>query len=286
MFHVQRYVIDQFVKELQDAYQQTYNILEPQYGNVIGWAGHLALENIANSNALYHNVEHTIMVTMVGQLILKGKHLTEGGVSPKDWMHFTLALLCHDIGYVRGICRLDNDKGNDRKHYYATGIGEGMVYLSPDYTDAILQPYHVDRSQQFIRERFSRQLSLDIDIETVASYIELTRFPIPTTPYYDVTDSYAGLARAADFIGQLGDPGYLLKMPALFYEFAENGMNEILGYETPGDLRRDYTRFYWDIVSPRIQPALRYLSITQEGKQWLANLYAHVFDVEHSPTAV
>lgn len=276
MFNVQRYVISQFVKELQESYQQTYSILEPQYGNVIEWAGNLALENIANSNALYHNVEHTIMVTLVGQLILKGKHLTEGGVSPRDWMHFTLALLCHDIGYVRGICRLDEDD------HYATGVGTELVRLSPDYTDAILQPYHVDRSQLFIRERFGRQLMFSIDTDVIASYIEMTRFPIPDDPFYEDTESYAGLARAADFVGQLGDPNYLLKMPALFYEFAETGMNETLGYKSPGDLRRDYTRFYWDIVSPRIQPALRYLSITQEGKQWIANLHSHVFNVEHS----
>ena len=276
MFNVQRYVISQFVKELQESYQQTYSILEPQYGNVIEWAGNLALENIANSNALYHNVEHTIMVTLVGQLILKGKHLTEGGVSPRDWMHFTLALLCHDIGYVRGICRLDEDD------HYATGVGTELVRLSPDYTDAILQPYHVDRSQLFIRERFGRQLMFSIDTDVIASYIEMTRFPIPDDPFYEDTESYAGLARAADFVGQLGDPNYLLKMPALFYEFAETGMNETLGYKSPGDLRRDYTRFYWDIVSPRIQPALRYLSITQEGKQWFANLHSHVFNVEHS----
>lgn len=276
MFNVQRYVINQFVNELQDAYQQTYNILEPQYGNVIEWAGNLALENIANSNALYHNVEHTIMVTLVGQLILKGKHLTEGGVSPKDWMHFTLALLCHDIGYVRGICRQDN--GGE----YATGVNGQTTGLSADYTDAILQPYHVDRSKLFIRERFGRQLMFSIDTDVIASYIEMTRFPIPDDPFYADTESYAGLARAADFVGQLGDPNYLLKMPALFYEFEETGMNDTLGYRTPGDLRRDYTRFYWDVVSPHIQPALRYLSITQEGKQWIANLHSHVFDVEHS----
>lgn len=275
MFHVQRHVIDKFATELQEAYQQTYNVLEPQYGNVIEWAGHLALENIANSNALYHNVEHTIMVTLVGQLILKGKHLTEGGVAPKDWMHFMLALLCHDIGYVRGICR------QDKAGLYATGKNGEQVELSQDYTDAILQPYHVDRGKQFIHERFGRQLTFKIDTDVIASYIEMTRFPIPDEPFYEDTHSYAGLARAADFIGQLGDPSYLLKMPALFYEFEETGMNQVLGYKTPGDLRRDYTRFYWNIVSPRIRPALRYLSVTQQGKQWIANLHAHVFDVEH-----
>src|SRR5687767_7360813 len=47
----------------------------------------MALESIANSDALYHDVEHTIMVTLVGQEILKGKHLHAGGVTPRDCGH-------------------------------------------------------------------------------------------------------------------------------------------------------------------------------------------------------
>jgi hypothetical protein len=58
------------------------------------------LENIGNSDALYHNVEHTILVTLVGQEILRGKHIREGSISCEDWMHTMISLLCHDIGYV------------------------------------------------------------------------------------------------------------------------------------------------------------------------------------------
>ena len=36
--------------------------------------------------------------------------------------------------------------------------------------------------------------------------------------------------RAADLIGQLGDPHYLRKANALYYEFEEVGMNKQLGY--------------------------------------------------------
>jgi hypothetical protein len=64
--------------------------------------GRLALENIADSDAAYHDMNHTIMVTLVGREILRGKHTKEGGVTPRDWLHFVISLLCHDIGYVRG----------------------------------------------------------------------------------------------------------------------------------------------------------------------------------------
>ena len=46
-------------------------------------------------------------------------------------------------------------------------------------------------------------------------------------------------------------------------------------------MKKNYARFYWDVVSPLIQDALRYLHLTQEGKQWISNLYAHVFVSEH-----
>jgi hypothetical protein len=31
--------------------------------------------------------------------------------TPRDWLHFIVSLLCHDIGYVRGVCLSD---GNGR----------------------------------------------------------------------------------------------------------------------------------------------------------------------------
>ena len=276
MLNLQELVVERFVQELRDAYRQTYSDLEPQFGNIVSWSGRLALENIANSDALYHDVDHTIMVTLVGQAILEGKHLCEGGVTPRDWLHFMIAVLFHDIGYVKGVCRSDRDGA------FATGVGEETVVLPPGGTDVALTPYHVDRSKLFVRERFGGELLMDVvDAELIASYIEMTRFPVPDDDFYQDTKDYPGLVRAADLIGQLGDPRYLRKSPALFYEFEELGANKELGYERPGDLRKGYAKFYWEVISPYIQDALRYLRVTQEGKQWVANLHSHVFYVEH-----
>ena len=275
MIDIENIIIEQFVTELKASYHQMYNLMEPHYGNMLEWIGRLALANIANSDALYHNVAHTIMVTSVGQAILKGKHLIEGGVTPHDWSHYIMALLCHDIGYVRGVCRLDTDSE------FATGIGDEVITLPHGSTDASLTPYHVDRSKQFVRDRFSQMLVSDIDADRVADYIEMTRFPIPESHQVADTGSYACLARAADFIGQLGDPNYLRKIPALFYEFEEVGANKQAGYTSPGEMRQNFTSFYWGVVRPHIQDALYYLKITHEGKQWIANLHSHVFHVEH-----
>ncbi len=276
MLNLQKLIIESFVEELQTAYHNTYGILEPQFEGILVWAGRLALENIANSDTLYHNVEHTIMVTSVGQAILAGKHLCEGGVSPSDWLHFTLALLCHDIGYVKGVCQADTAE------VCTTGVDGKTIKVLSGGTDAAMTPYHVDRSKLFIIERFGgSHLLSDIDAERIASYIEGTRsFPIDEN-FHKSTRDYPGLLRAADYIGQLGDPNYLRKIPALFYEFEEIGANKETGFTTPGEMRESYATFYWKVVSPYIQDALHYLRVTQEGKQWIANLHSHVFEVEH-----
>jgi hypothetical protein len=273
MFNPTEVLIDAFVERLGQAYQRTYGILQPEYAGILGWAGRMALENIANSDALYHNVEHTIMVTLVGQEILNGKHLREGGVSPRDWLHFVIALLCHDIGYVRGVCH------DDRHGSYTTGVDGTLVTLSSGATDAALTPYHVDRGKLFVWERFGGHHVIDAEI--IAANIELTRFPVPEDSDHQGTADYPGLVRAADLIGQLADPHHLHKFPALFYEFEENGTNAKLGYKNPGDLRNAYPSFYWNVVNRYIQDGLRHLRVTEEGKQWIANLYAHVFAVEH-----
>ena len=62
---------------------------------------------------------------------------------------------------------------------------------------------------------------------------------------------------------------------------AETGTAAALGYESPADLADSYVKFFWDKVEPYIGDGLRYLALTQEGRQWTANLYAQVFAVEH-----
>ncbi len=275
MFNATEILINNFVQNLRDGYHRTYGGWKTDYEDIIGWAGSMALENIANSDALYHNVEHTILVTLVGQEILRGKHIREGGISCEDWLHCIISLLCHDIGYVKGVCRADRDQ----ERLYATGKDDGMVVLPPGASDASLTPYHVDRAKLFIEERFGGHKL--IDAEVIKRNIELTRFPVPVAEDHQDTVNYSGLVRAADLIGQLSDPRYLKKITSLYYEFEETGVNKALGYSHPGDLRKNYSKFYWNGVYPYIQDALRYLTLTQQGKQIIANLYSNVFVVEH-----
>ncbi|MFW6359240.1 MAG: Npun_R2479 family HD domain-containing metalloprotein [Chroococcales cyanobacterium] len=278
MFNATEILINEFVERLREGYRRTYGGLKKDYEDIIAWAGSMAMENIANSDALYHNVEHSILVTLVGQEILRGKHIREGGVACDDWLHFIISVACHDIGYVKGVCREDREM----ERLYATGQNGEMVHLPPGASDAALTPYHVDRGKLFIEERFGGHKL--IDAELIKRNIELTRFPVPNKDDHKDTVNYPGLIRASDLIGQLSDPRYLKKIGALYYEFEETGVNQALNYQNPGDLRRNYPKFYWNGVHPYIQDALRYLSLTQQGKQIIANLYSNVFVVEHEKT--
>ncbi|MGB9063824.1 MAG: metal-dependent phosphohydrolase, partial [Pseudolabrys sp.] len=139
-------------------------------------------------------------------------------------------------------------------------------------------PHHVDRSKLFVLDRLSDHDYLDA--ERIARAIEFTRFPASTVEPDDDGSEEGYLVRAADLIGQLGDPQYLRKANALYYEFEEVGLNRQLGYESPADLTELYPQFYWKTVSPHVQTAIRYLNVTSSGRQWVANLYSNVFRAE------
>jgi hypothetical protein len=233
-------------------------------------AARLAIDCIGNSDALYHNVEHTMLVTLVGYDIMRGRRLlTETNAS--DFAHLIIACLFHDIGYVRGILNGDSAEG------YIVDAKGNKAKFPRGSSDAALLPYHVDRSKLFAIDRLSKARSLDAT--RVANAIEFTRFPC-SHGTVDTDNEEGMLVRAADLIGQLGDPHYLRKANALYYEFEEVGMNKQLGYASPADLTDLYPQFYWSSISAHIQSAIRYLNVTSSGRQWIANLYSNIFRAE------
>jgi len=238
---------------------------------LLPFAAKLTLECIGNSDALYHNIEHTMLVTLAGHDILTGRALLRP-TTAGDYANFILACLTHDIGYVRGVVQ-----GDEEGSYIADVTGK-TIRLPRGASDAALAPYHVDRSKLFVRERLDTVEAVDAD--RVARAIEYTRFPYTASANDDLIEEEGLLLRAADLIGQLGDPNYMRKSNALFSEFEEIGLNETLGYDTPADIVYKYPQFYWNNVAPQIQTAIRYLNVTSSGRQWIANLHGNVFRAE------
>jgi len=100
---------------------------------IVQSAARLAIDCIGNSDALYHNVEHTMLVTLVGYDILKGRRLLKE-TNAEDYAHVLVACLFHDIGYVRGIL---NGDSNDAYIIDAKG---NKTELSRGSSDAALLP--------------------------------------------------------------------------------------------------------------------------------------------------
>src|SRR5215831_7836899 len=70
--------------------------------DIVPAAARIAMECIGNSDALYHNAEHTLLVTLAGHDIFRGRALY-ANVTANDYAHIIIACLFHDIGYVRNL---------------------------------------------------------------------------------------------------------------------------------------------------------------------------------------
>src|SRR5579862_779785 len=143
---------DALGRNLAETFRRAYGDIEPRIPAMLDEAARLVIERIGGSDALYHDCEHTALVTLCIQDILRGRRL-ERIVTPNDWVHTILAALNHDIGYVRGICP--------------------AVTPPRGASDAFLTPYHVERGKIVVRHRFAPVP--DLDEERIAGAIELTR---------------------------------------------------------------------------------------------------------------
>jgi hypothetical protein len=131
---------DALGRSLTETYRRIYGDQEPRMAHALDEAARLVIERIAGSDALYHDCEHTALVTLCVQDILRGRRL-ERTITPSDWGHTILAALNHDIGYVRGICA-----GDTAEHFVIDAAGN-TVTPPRGASDAFLTPYHVERGR-------------------------------------------------------------------------------------------------------------------------------------------
>jgi len=173
---------DALGRNLAETYRRNYGGQEPHIAAALDEGAQLVIERIASSDALYHDCQHTALVTLCVQDILHGCRL-ERMITPSDWLHTIFAALNHDIGYVRGICA-----GDTAEHFVIDAAGN-TVTPPRGASDAFLMPYHVERGKIFVRERFAPVPY--VDEERIANAIELTRFPVPDDDDHAATDTEA-----------------------------------------------------------------------------------------------
>ena len=268
MFDPKTQLIEAFVAHTQAEFQRAFPAAAATEFACLEHATHTALQTLLNCDCPYHDIEHTMLVTDVGQTILRGRQLARGDLDTHQWIQAVVAMLFHDIGYLRNLLRADT-------HEACVVDTDGTMIRPPKgATDAFMTPYHVTRGTLFVVERFANDALIDCDL--VAQHIEMTRFPVPALEEYQHSDSLSGLVRAADLIGQMADPQYLQKLSRLWAEFVEIGEAERLGFANAGDLRQGFPEFFYAQVHPYIGAGVECLKRTQEGHRWIANLYHHL----------
>src|SRR3954447_23967104 len=97
---------DALGRTLAKDFRRTFGSVNLEHAERLDAISRVALECLGRSDALYHSVEHTLLVTLVARDILHGRMLTER-IEPDDYAHLIVACLLHDIGYVRGVLRGD-----------------------------------------------------------------------------------------------------------------------------------------------------------------------------------
>lgn len=271
MFKPSEIVIDYAVPRLIGEYDRMFGDAEAAHRNVINHVARQVLDKISRCDALYHDLKHTLNVTLVMQEALKGKQAIDGDVSPRDWTHMVVAALCFAIGFSRGAIPGDGDGR------YAIDDGDRTVTLPDGATSASLMPWVADRSMRFVRARFAEHPVLDAEL--LAHAISGTRLPIlASTPIS--SEGWPGLLRAAQILGMVADPNFPLKLVPLFLELKETGLHEKLGYADAAALRARYPELFWSAFAPHLDRATRYLRETEDGRQWLANMNAHLMTAE------
>lgn len=268
MFDPQQTLIDAFVPHVLQALRDTFPDADPAIADALERAARTALETLCKCDCAYHDLEHTVRVADAGLSILKGRQIDRGDLSASDWVHALVALLYHDIGYLRGLLQGDREGA-----YVADETGQRVITPAAA-TDAAMAPWHVARGRLYVQERFAADPVLSPDL--LAEHIGMTQFPVPRAPQYQDTDSLSALVRAADLIGQMADPDYPNKQGRLFTEFQETGDAKRLGVTSADDLRAMFPAFFYDQVFPYLSSALRYLALTEDGRAWSTRLFVHV----------
>ena len=272
MFRPSDIIIDAFIKRLRRSYTRIYGDGEPDHCNSIEQVARMALARMAQSDALYHNLDHTLLVTMVGHDILRGQIIRDGKMPSIDWVNFVCSLLCFATGFYRYAC-----PGDDHERCVIDTEG-ATIEVPRGVSNGWLWAYFTDRSIVYVRHHYANHPI--IDAEKMAANIEYARFPPPVEKHPD-TATYPGLLRASHIIGAVADPNFLLKMPSMVQELEESGMTKLLGYTTVAEFQVHYPELFWETLHPLIRDAAALLKFTGHGREWLANMHAHLLAEEH-----
>lgn len=183
------------------------------------------------SNTKYHNLEHTMMVTLATARLTHGCVKAGHQFDPENILLGLLAALYHDSGLIQ--------TKQDRK-------GTGAKYTIG----------HEDRSVKFMRKNLSAKNFSKEQMDDCAHLIRCTNLniDIKDIPFRSTEIEMLGkIVGSADLLAQMADRHYLEKLILLFKEFEEAG---IPGFDSEGELLEKTEGFYKNVASKRLKKDL------------------------------
>lgn len=179
------------------------------------------------SNTRYHNLEHTIMVTLGTARLIHG--CVEAGMrfSPDNILTGLLAGLYHDLGLIQ--------KSKDRK-------GTGAKYTIG----------HETRSIAFMRHNMGVKDYPTEQMDDCEQLIKCTNIHMSVSEIAFRSDEIKTLGMivgSADLLSQIADRKYLEKLALLFKEFEEAGLP---GFDSEDELIEKTEGFYKNVARKRL----------------------------------
>jgi hypothetical protein len=231
-------------------------------------------------DARYHDLEHTLQVTLCMIRLLHGRHLAgaEPILTQRMFKLGLLSILLHDTGYLK-------EKGDTE--------GTGAKYTL----------IHVTRSADFAAVLLGEKGFGSKDILAVQNMIRCTgvNVSLNTIPFQSDLERTVGFALGTgDLLGQMAADDYVEKLPVLYQEFAESErfnagkVNARAMFSSALDLMQKTPSFWTNYVLPRINKDFHglYLFLNQpypEGENfYLQRIEANLERLQRqlSPAAV
>ena len=183
------------------------------------------------SNTKYHDLEHTCSTALATARLVHGLHVQGQAFSPRIVRLCLIGALFHDTGLIQ-------------TEEEVKGTGAQYTIGHEDRSIAVMEKYLTENG-------YSQE-----DIRDCGHIIKCTElfFPIEDIPFESEEVRIMGkVLGTADLVAQMADKNYQEKLPLLFLEFQEAGME---GFETPLELFRKTEEFYRSVARKRMTGVL------------------------------
>jgi len=187
------------------------------------------------SNTKYHNLEHSCSTALATARLIHGLHVQGQVFSPRLVQLCLIGALFHDTGLIQTEEEME-------------GTGAQHTIGHEDRSIALMVKYLAEKG-------YSQE-----DIRDCGHIIKCTElfFPMEEIQFdSEEVRTMGKIVGTADLVAQMADRNYQEKLPLLFMEFQESGMQ---GFETPLELFSKTEEFYRKVARKRMRNELEGVS--------------------------